>query len=250
MPRRLLLAFALLGCAGSGTAVQTGSPYEPPAPERAVPAGPADTTGMTRIRFDRGTTSDILNDSLAAGGDRAYLLEAEGGQVMLVHAIAWDDGTDGAEATVQVSRADGGTLETAATRESLWFGRLPVSGDYVVRVRAPAGPAAYTLAVQIPRKFELYPDGPPASLTGEAPSRAPVDYMVSAGQGATLEAEVRGDHPDTHVHIFGLGDGAQLAPLSDRRRSFAGIVPLTQDYIVSVVPAGEGDRYELTVRLR
>lgn len=250
MSLRPILALAALGCAGSGAAVQTGSPYEPPAPDRAVPAGPADTTGMTRIRFDRGTTSDIVNDSLAAGGERAYLLEAEGGQVMLVHAIAWDDGAAGAQATVQVSRADGGMLETAGTQESLWFGRLPVSGDYVVRVRAPGGPAAYTLAVQIPRRFELQPDGPPASLTGEAPSRAPVDYMVSAGQGATLEAEVRGDHPDTHLHIFGLGDGAQLAPLSDRRRNFAGVVPVTQDYIVSVIPAGEGDRYDLSVRLR
>jgi len=53
--------------------------------------------------------------------------------------------------------------------------------------------------------------------------------------------------PDLPV---GKADGVQLARLADRQRLYAGRVERTQDYVVSVVPADEGARYELTVTLR
>ena len=39
-------------------------------------------------------------------------------------------------------------------------------------------------------------------------------------------------------------------PLSERPRLWAGRLPATQDYVVSVVPLEEGATYELTVTLR
>jgi hypothetical protein len=60
---------------------------------------------------------------------------------------------------------------------------------------------------------------------------------------------VRETDPVT-LPVYGLETGAQPAPLPERRRRWAGQLPDTQDYVVSVVPLREGARYELTVTLR
>jgi hypothetical protein len=231
------------GCAG-GSRART----EPGPAWAAV----ADTTGMTRVRFARGTTSGILNDSLPVRGEHAYLLGALQGQVMLAHAIAWTDAPGGksGETAVRVFRPDGAELRAPGGPGALWTGRLPLSGDYVVRVRASGGPASYTLAVQIPRRVVVDRENPSTSFAGIAPSRAPVDYLIKGERGRYLDVELRSEDGGTHLHVYGLDDGAQLARLADRQRRYAGPLPSAQDYVISVVPAGEGARYELMVTVR
>jgi len=225
-------------------------------PEETPPATPAltpgDTNDLVRVRFARGSTSGIVNDSLQEGESRGYLLGAARGQVMLVHAITWAPrpGTaTPAPATVQVfSLDDGSELKSPAAQESLWSGRLPASGDYVVRVSASA-PLSYTLAMQIPRRLNPGAAGPTASIVGAAPSRAPVDYIVQGDEGQTLAAMVS-ERDRATLHIYGLDRGDQIAPLAERRKEWSGKLPSTQDYIVSVVPVDEGANYELTVTVR
>lgn len=241
------LAAAVLaaGCGGSN-----------PAPRAAAPAAaspsPTDTTGLLRVRFARGTTSGLVNDSLAAGESRGYLLGAEQGQIMMVHAITWPVRQDGAPppaATVRVfSIAEGWELTVPAGAGPIWSGRLPASGDYAVWVSAD-GAAAYTLSVQIPRRLSPGVGDPTAAIAGTAPSRAPVDYVIEGAAGQTLAASVRESDPVT-LHLYGLDGGEQLAPLGERRRLWAGRLPATQDYVVSIVPVNEGASYELTVTLR
>ena len=254
MPSPIRLAIGVLalaaaaGCRGSRSA-----PSAAPAPVTpAEPADLTDTTGLVRVRFSRGTTSGLVNDSLGSGESRGYLIGAEEGQVMMIHAITWpvrQGGSPPPAATVRVySQAEGRELEVPAGPGPLWSGRLPATGDYVARVAA-TGPTAYTLAVQIPRRLTPGAGDPTAAITGTAPARAPVDYIVDGKSGQTLAASLREDDPAT-LHLYGLDDGEQLAPLSERRRLWAGRLPATQDYVVSVVPLEEGATYELTVTLR
>jgi len=152
-------------------------------------------------------------------------------------------------ATVRVyAVTEGRELAPPGGTGPLWSGRLPSSGDYAVRVSA-AGPTAYTLAVQIPRRLTPGGGDPTAAITGTAPSRAPVDYVIAGEAGQAFAASVREPDPVT-LHVYGLDDGVQLAPLPERRQLWGGKLPATQDYVVSVVPADEGARYELTVTLR
>jgi hypothetical protein len=213
---------------------------------------PGDTAGLARVRFARGTSSGVVADSLRAGETRGYLIGAEQGQVMMAHAITWPvrrGETPPALATVRVySAADGSEFAAPSGPGALWSGRLPVTGDLVVRVSA-TGPTAYTLAVQIPRRLSVGGGDPTAAITGTAPSRAPVDYIVKGRSGQTIAASVRDADPAT-LHLYGLDDGEQLAPLAERRRLWAGTLPTSQDYVISVVPTDEEARYELTVTLR
>lgn len=257
---RLAIAAAVLVVAegACGGSARTPAPVAR-APVARVPVAQApdaraahDTTGLFRVRFARGTTSGIVNDSLLAGEIRGYLIGAEEGQVMMAHAITWpvrQRGSPAADATVRVySAADGRELTGPTGPGALWSGRLPASGDFIVRVSATA-PTAYTLAVQIPRPLSVGGIDPTAVITGVAPSRAPVDYLIEGGSGQRLAVSVRDADPAT-LHVYGLDGGEQLAPLSERRQLWAGRLPASQDYVISVIPAREGVRYELTVALR
>jgi hypothetical protein len=207
---------------------------------------------LPRIRFAHGTTSGILDDSLPAGATRSYVLGAHQGQIMLAHAIAWPVAErlhPPPEPTVRVfSAATGRELPSPKAEPEVWSGRLPVSGDYVVRVSASA-PTSYTLAMQIPRRVEVKPADPAAIFTGVAPSRVPVDFLVNADAGRTIEVTLGGP-PSVGLHVYGLDDGVQLARLADRQRLYAGRVETTQDYVVSVVPGAERAAYDLRIAMK
>jgi hypothetical protein len=218
---------------------------------------PTDTAAFVRVRFARGTTSGILDDSLPAGRERGYLIGALQDQVMLAHAIAWPPavGRTGPDARVRVYRAHDGTeLEAPGPGGPLWFGHLPGTGDYVIRVTAPADqPIGYTLAVQIPRRLVLDRGHPQSEVSARAPSRAPVDFLVKGDRGRFLRVELRGapvGGAAPTLHVYGLDDGVQLAPLGERRRNWSGALPSDQDYVVSVIPPAQGAQYDLLVGLR
>lgn len=248
----MVLAVLTTGCFGGKKSADADASPEA-APEMAPAVEPGDTSGLTRVRFARGTSSGIVSDSLEADEVRGYLLGAVRGQVMILHAITWSsrrDAESDATAKVQVFSLDDGSELSAALGEGpSWSGRLPASGDYVVRVSA-TGPTAYTLALQIPRRFSPGAGtGPTAAIVGTAPTRAPVDYIILGREGQTLAATIPEGDPAT-LHVYGLDRGDQLAPLADHRKEWGGPLPSTQDYIVSVVPDDEGASYELTVTVR
>jgi hypothetical protein len=238
---------SLAGCGGGKGAAASGAPT--PTPETAAPI---DTAGLPQIRFARGTTSGILDDSLPAGATRSYVLSAEQGQVMLVHAIAWpvaERQNPPPEPEVRVfAAAAGRELPSPRAEPEVWSARLPVTGEYVVRVTA-AAPTAYTLAVQIPRRAEVSAAEPVAIFTGSTPSRVPIDYLIHADAGRTLEITL-GGAPTVGLHVYGLDDGVQLAALADKQRLYAGRVETTQDYVVSVVPGEERAAYDLRITVR
>jgi len=241
-----IAGLALAGCARGG------------GPEAAAPAAALatrlaiDTVGLPRIRFTSGSTSGILDDSLGAGAARSYVLGAEKDQVMLVHAIAWpveERQHPPPEPSVHVfSVASGAELPSPRAEPEVWSARLPETGDYVVRVTAEA-PTSYTLSVQIPRRVTLAPGDSAAIFTGSAPSRAPIDYLVHADAGRTLEA-VLGGAPTVGLHVYGLEDGVQLARLADRKRLYAGRIERTQDYVVSVIPGAERAAFDLRISIK
>lgn len=237
---------ALTACGGNHG--ESTPPVSPAASRSTTNEAPIDTVGLPRIRFVRGTTSGTIDEKLGAG-PHSYVLSAQAGQIMLAHAIAWPVENPPPEPLVQVFEATNGRELTSPRGEpEVWSGRLPITGDYVVRVTRTA-PIYYTLAVQIPRRVELSPAEPTAVFTGTAPSRAPIDFLVRVDASRTLEVNL-GGAPTVGLHIYGLDDGAQLSRLSDRQRLYSGRVERTQDYVVSMVPWGERAAYDLRVTVR
>ena len=60
-PATLAAALSIVGCGGAKASPEA-------APAAVTPSiAPSDTTGLLRVRFARGTTSGLVNDSLQAG---------------------------------------------------------------------------------------------------------------------------------------------------------------------------------------
>src|SRR5918995_6302918 len=117
-PAAFVAALTVAGCGGT-----KATPEAAPAAATA-PVLPSDTAGLLRIRFARGTTSGLVNDSLGAGDTRGHLIGAERGQVMMVHAITWpvrQGRSPPPTATVQVySVEEGRELTATAGAGPLW----------------------------------------------------------------------------------------------------------------------------------
>ena len=171
---------------------------------------------------------------------------------MLAHAIGWPVAErlhPPPEPVVRVFEVvTGRELPSPRVEPEVWSARLPLTGNYVVRVTA-AAPMTYTLSVQIPRRVEVSQAEATAIFTGSASSRAPIDHLITVDAGRTLEIVVGGP-PAVGLHVYGLDDGVQLARLADRQRLYAGRIETSQDYVVSVIPGAEGAAYDLRITLR
>jgi hypothetical protein len=105
-----------------------------------------------RINFQSGAVSGDLRGYLRAGHSQYYVLRAMGGQIMQVEVAP------GENVQLIVYGADGTVLKSGMGEGASFRGRLPVTGDYVLVVRAGAGSnVVYSLRVKIITLLEFLP---------------------------------------------------------------------------------------------
>jgi hypothetical protein len=105
-------------------------------------AGAAPTPGpLQRVEFQRGTNNRAISGDLQSGTTDRYVLEAAGGQTMIVHVD-----TDVPDITFSIFAPDGTAL---AAGEVLAAVDLPADGDYVVEVVTTGDGGTYEMSVLI-----------------------------------------------------------------------------------------------------
>ncbi len=99
-----------------------------------------------RIRFARGTSGTTLEDGVARGETRTYLLGARAGQTMEVSISSAEN-----NAVFQIYRPNGRAMGGARPGDdaTYWANELPQSGDYRIVVGSTRGGADYALTVAI-----------------------------------------------------------------------------------------------------
>lgn len=90
---------------------------------------------QTRIRFARGRTSATVAGSLAAGGEREYILRASAGQTMTVRVTSRSG-----DVAVLLGGNDVGTGDTVELRST---------DEYIITVRNDGGATSYSLYVAV-----------------------------------------------------------------------------------------------------
>jgi hypothetical protein len=105
-------------------------------------AGAAPTPGpLQRVEFQRGTNNRAISGDLQSGTTDRYVLEAAGGQTMIVHVD-----TDVPDITFSIFAPDGTAL---AAGEVLAAVDLPADGDYVVEVVTTGDGGTYEMSFLI-----------------------------------------------------------------------------------------------------
>ena len=117
----------------------------------AVFGGPAAGQSKHRVKFKKGATSAKIKGTIRGYDYRDYLIEASAGQTMTVKLSSLNTYT-----MFSILRPNGENLE-GASQVLDHAGRLPESGDYVIRVgmmraeaRRKGSASDYVLTISIP----------------------------------------------------------------------------------------------------
>ncbi|HZQ10859.1 MAG TPA: hypothetical protein VFD70_30060, partial [Anaerolineae bacterium] len=103
-----------------------------------------------------------------------------------------------------------------------------------------AATANYSLDVTIPVRISFAPGAISAQVQGTTSQGRIVTYLLKANGGQTMTVNLNAPPNSAGITIYGLDDGQPLVRSQSGATSFNGPLPATQDYVIQVVPFGNG----------
>ncbi len=238
-----------------------------------APANSRAQAAPTRIRFAVGATSAVVSGSLDAGNRARYVLRGGVRQLLDVTLSA----PEGATLKVTRTNGLALTPIAGTSGPTGFRGYLPYTGDYYITVIASKA-VSYSVNVFIPVRVSFAPGATSDTVEGSLEAHQGLDYILRAGAGQVLEVNVKPENtadtegtdssggtesdentpPDENAAsgtssagtepnpataspfqliIYGV-DGTVLRSGMGEGSTFRGLLPESQDYIVSV-RAGE-----------
>jgi len=189
------------------------------------------------ISFAPGGISATVQGQVAANGLDRWTLNAQAGQTMTVQ-LAFSTG----QAILIVYGADGTVLLSDHVGASAFNGILPASQFYNIDVRGnPTTATSYTLTVTIPplsstpsvRRIQFALGADSAAVQGLVAANSTNTWVLAAAAGQTMSVQIIYSTQPVTLSVT-AADGSVL--LSDQAgvSSYVGVLPGTQDYIVTV----------------
>ncbi|TAH50348.1 MAG: hypothetical protein EYC68_14305 [Chloroflexota bacterium] len=219
-------------------------------PPTAVPPPPTAPSGGQAIQFAPGATEAEATGQLPANGIATYTVSAQAGQNMQLSLSS-----NSSSARVAVLTPTGVPIppQRGNPEGTYWQGNLPATGNYVIQVLAgSAAPTAnYSLNVTIPVRIVFAPGAISAQEQGTTSNGRIVTYLLKANGGQTMTVNLNAPPDSAGITIYGLDDGQPLIRSQSGATSFSGQLPATQDYVIQVVPFGNGQvNYTLDVTVQ
>jgi hypothetical protein len=209
-----------------------------------TPAAALAAARPTRIRFDRGATSAVVDGDLPANGTARYVLRAAFGQLMDVTLSAPEG------ASLKVTRIGGRRLTPieGTSGDTGFRGYLPYTGDYFITVKAGDQAVSYSVNVFIPVRVRFARGATSDNLMGRLNAHQGLDYILRAGEGQILEVNVKPAYSDVNLQLIIYGvDGTVLRSGMGEGSSFRGELPSSQDYLVSVRAGDDATEFGMDV---
>ncbi len=195
-----------------------------------------------QIAFAPGATWASMAGDLAPDARHHYVLSVVAGQLLDASAFPVSG------LRLILYGVDGTVLKSGMSVGSSFRGTVPASQDYVLVLAAGRdGAVTYTMAVMVPERISFAPGATQAQVEGELPAHGKHDYVIGAQADQVLEIDVTSREP-TQLVIFGV-DGTVLMSGMGGGAFFRGLVPGTQDYVVSLVTGAEAASYRMGVQI-
>lgn len=214
-----------------------------------------------RVRFDTGTTSDVVEGQLNAHQGLDYILRAGEGQILEVNAASVEDSSSdsssssssdstagGVPLQLVIYGVDGTVLRSGMGEGSTFRGELPSSQDYMVSVRAGDQPADFSMDVIIPQRIRFRTGAYSGSVFTRLAAERTQYYVLRAAQDQTMRVTITPDK-NLQLAVYGV-DGNVLKRATEDGASFLGDLPSDQDYILAVTAPDRSVSYTLKVTIR
>lgn len=255
----LFALFWLTGCGSRQEAAATATPAAEPtaaATATAIPVPTATATAIppTRVEFapdsvERSFSGELFN------GEADFVFSGEAGHRFTVELGAADP-----ELHLTVADANGVQLKPALAGANRWSTILPATQEYAVQLRSPQTASGYALTmmlvdpVAINRSAEtvqvvLDAVTPDTVVEGVVEAGVANQYRFYAEAGQTLSVEAASPKNDLLLALEGVTDGQTYKSELDGSAAWTGLLPLSQEYLISVIPAGERAEYTLAILL-
>lgn len=208
-----------------------------PAARVSAASAELSASGPTHILFAKNATSAEVTGTLAANSKVQYILWAYYGQLLEVSLSASEGGT------LSVTSLAGMTLSgVAGTGSSTSFrGYLPRTGNYLLTISSGSKAISYSMDVMIPQRISFLWGTTSAALTGSLKAQTSHNYILRAVKDQWLEINITPDVAENRPQVIVYGvDGTVLQSGMGEATNFKGLLPLSQDYFVTV-RAGEKD---------
>jgi hypothetical protein len=214
----------------------------PPAPTRTPSPDPA----VERILFAPGATQAMVEGSLPVDGRALYVMGVAAGQFIEVNATI---GTMGRGLRFSIVGADGTVVKPMGEAHARAV--VPSTQDYYVELVSDVGATDYRLSVLIPVRIRFAAGTTSATVSGSLEERQTRHYALRALAGQRMIVAPHATTGQVGLVISGA-DGQVL--LSGRAGPpggvFDGILPTTQDYLISVqAKGGIGADYRLEITI-
>jgi hypothetical protein len=216
--------------------VQSAPPPTSVPPPPTIPPAPPPGTA---IQFAPGATEAEAQGQLPANGIATYTVSASANQNMQ---LSLSSNSNSARIAVLSPQGFPMPPQRGNPEGTYWQGNLPSTGTYTIQVLAGgAAPTAnYSLSVVIPVRISFAPGAISASVRGTTSNGRIVTYLLNARGGQTMTVNLQAPPNSAGITIYGLDDGQPLIRSQSGATSFNGQLPATQDYVIQVVPFGNG----------
>ena len=200
----------------------------------------------TRINFLTGATTGSVTGTIQPGETKTYVLEASQGQPMIVMTNSLNN-----DVTMSIKTKGGTSILNATSKLSNWQGTLPTTEDYYISVYGGAVAENFSLFVEIPARIKFAPGADSAIVSGKTVGGNNVTYTLFASEGQTMKVDLNGTGGNAALTIYGFSDGQPYIRSVTGATTFNFKLPLTQDYIIEVVPmAGQVVNYTLVINIK
>ncbi|MFZ5878316.1 MAG: hypothetical protein ACOY0R_02995 [Chloroflexota bacterium] len=210
----------------------------PPTATSTLPPG-------TRVQFLTGATQVVLSGQVAPGQVIDYVVQASKGQPFMVLLDS-----PNRDLKLSVIGVDG-TFFVSASTFGNWQGVLPTTQDYHIQVSGGAATQTFTLNLTAAARVEFAPGQTRLVVKGSTVGGYPVSYAVYASKGQKMDVILNVPGEKAALTIWGFSDGQPYARAQTGIKDASLNLPLTQDYIIEVVPqAGQVVEYNMTIRVK
>ena len=131
-----------------------------------------------------------------------------------------------------------------------WRGSLPRSGEYFLGIYGGAVPTDYVLSAQLATRIRFKEGEHATTIAGNTPDGAIASFSVFGVKGDKMAITLSGAGGRAALGVFGFVDDQTYLAASDNQRSLKLTLPVTQDYIIEIVPLpGEAIDFILDVQV-
>ena len=197
-------------------------PTRTPTPARAV----------ERIRFAPGATETTVEGYLPANGTKVYIMGVAAGQFIELNATV---GAMGQGLRFSIVGRDGTVVKAMGEAHV----RTVVSStqDYYVELASDVGAVNYQMSVLIPVRIRFAAGATSADVAGSLASNGMRHYVLRALAGQRMIVVPRASRGQVRLVISGA-DGQVLLGGGVASDGHDGILPITQDYLITVQAEG------------